>query len=383
MQEQEFQAIKNWEEMAVRKLYSDYHSTLREFKIKILPAAIELCDSSHFWGQWDRQTRTIRMSRQLLKKHSWFKVVGVLRHEMAHQLVDEDSKEPTDSHPPHHGEAFRQACKRLGVPAEFARASIDLQQNSLDWRQDPRDEGAEKLLEKVRKLLALASSNNEHEALAAMSRVRELYAKYHLEHATSHGHEDFVHVIINRRSSRLQNYERKIISILTGHFFVSVLMSYEYEAASAQTHRVIEIIGSRENVAMAEFVYHFLFQQAQSLLDEHVKQLGRKLSLKERNSFRLGILWGFSDKLKVRETAANTPVVSENVVNKALVIFKKDKRLANYIDQIYPGLRTERAKATYINSSFAAGETVGRKISLHKPVTSSAVRRGHLLMGGK
>jgi hypothetical protein len=375
-----------WERHALRELYKDYEYTLRERKIKLRSAAIELFDSETYWGKWDPQVRTIFIARKLLTKFSWFHVLGVLRHEMAHQLVDE-SRSSFQTRP--HGEEFREACQRLGIPTEFSRASVNLQECDLDWRTEKRDDEAERMLEKVRKLLALANSTNEHEALLAMNRVREIYAKYNLEHATASESNAFVHIIISSGKKRVEAHERMVQSILVSHFFVQVITGETYDAPSGEHVRYAEIIGTRENALMAEYVYHFLLRQSETLIEQVVASTGKKLSRVERKSYRLGILAGFADKLGRSEGKANAksstrgnPPESQNetVISKAIVAFRKDTRLDSYLAGVYPRLRTTRqASQTVEIDAYSAGRALGEQITLHKPMTSSAGNLGRLL----
>jgi len=377
-----FDPVQEWERLTLQELYKEYRYILQSRRITMPPAAIELFDSNSHWGEWVPQTRAIRLSRRLLKSHSWFQVLGILKHEMAHQYVEEGPKDPTLPPSAPHGEAFQRACRRLGVPAAFSKASANLQKHTLDWREEKRDEAAEKLFEKVQKLLALAASSNEHEALLAMNRVREIYAKHNLEKSSSHQVSEYVHVIITRGSKRLETYERKIIGIIVGHFFVEAVIGQAWDVESCQHHRVIELIGSRENAVMAEYVYHFLERESQFLVQEAEKKNGKKFPRVMKKSYRLGVLSGFAEKLAAVEKDSGSAETSrgENLIGRALVNFQKDRGLNNYLATIYPRLRTLSGKSQSIDAdAYNAGQSAGRRITLHKPLTAHAGNKGRLL----
>ncbi len=190
-----FNGDVDWERTVVLELNREHEYICRVHKVNLRPIAITLFDSESFWGQFDNLTRTISISRKLVNEFPWHQVVGVFRHEMAHQFVAEQHATRFHSEKPH-SELFKEACKRLGVPDQFAKAGLDLQSGNLDWRIEPRNEATEKILDKVKKLLALATSTNEHEALLAMERVRDLYAKYNLEHIATLKKESFVHLVV-------------------------------------------------------------------------------------------------------------------------------------------------------------------------------------------
>jgi len=374
--------LYDWERAAVRELNQEYVSVLLQRRLKMRPAAIELFDSETHWGSWSPLTRTVSISRKLIRSHAWSQVLGILRHEMAHQYVDEE----LSGHELPHGERFKTACKILGVPQEYARATASLATSAIDWRMEKRDEDSERLLDKVRKLLALATSSNEHEALLAMNKVRELYAKYNLEHAAESAREQFAHLVITHRKKRVEAHQSKIIGILVGHFFVQVLHFKMFDAMSGEHHQAIEIVGKRENVLMAEYVYHFLLQQTENRVQEAAKAAGRKLTFFERKSYRLGILHGFAEKLTRSESSSpETPTPRGrsqelSLIGKALVSFKKDSKLDDYLGEIYPRLRTRGTSFQGVDShAFDAGFAVGRTITLNKAVTSREGNRGLLL----
>ncbi len=377
-----FEEINEWEKRVLRELYDDYAHILRERRLRLRPAAIALTDSDSFWAQWNPMTRTILVSRRLINNHNWFQVLSILRHEMAHQLLDEyglpESEKP-------HGEQFYFACQRLGVPEEYTGASVCLQSTNLDWREEKRDEVSEKMLEKVRKLLSLATSSNEHEALLAMNKVREIYAKYNLEEISKKS--SFAHLTITHGKKRIEAHQNRIISILVEHFFVQIIGTKLFDADTGEYHVGFEIVGTRENILMADYVYHFLLQQTNHLVSEMAKE--KPLSRVQKKSYRLGILSGFSEKLTDSEKQAHAdgpaPLTDpgSNLIAKAITKFKEDPELEAYISQVYPRLSTRGSNSQYIdNSIFSDGKSVGRTITLNKAVNGSDGNRGLLLRQG-
>lgn len=371
--------IAEWERRALLELYNEYAYVIRERRLNIKLAALELYDSNTHWGLWDAQTRTIRLSRKLLITYPWFQVVGVLKHEIAHQLVDETyGRDAVQGDI--HGKLFKEACKRLGLPNEFSKSSVNLQKQGLDWREEKTDEASERMLEKVRKLLALATSSNEYEALSAMKRVREIYARHNIEQADAQVESNYAHLVITRNSKRLETYEKKIISILVGHFFVQVIAGQTYDASVGEKHRSIEIIGTRESVLMAEYVYHFLLQQSEYLVDQASKQSSQKFSRVTRKSYRLGILTGFAEKLSLQEKEIIYGVKEENVISKALVKFENDTGLDDYVSKVYPRLRTlSTGRQRLDRSAYSQGQIVGRQITLNKPISNSSGNQGRFI----
>jgi hypothetical protein len=379
----------DWERAVLRELYRDYEYIDWSRKLRLRPAAIALSDSETHWGTWDSLTRTISLSRKLVQNYNWFQVLGILKHEMAHQWIDEFCSSAAPSDRPH-GETFRAACRIVGVPEQFWGASTPLQENPLDWRQEKSDEASEKLLDKVRKLLALATSSNEHEALLAMNKVRELYAKYNLDKASEpseSGKSRFVHLTICDGKKRIELHQDKIIGILVGHFFVQVLTGRQFDVKTGEHHRMIEVIGTRENALMAEYVYHFLLHQIDYLVREAEKTSKNKISRIQRKSYRLGILEGFAKKLELSEKAQSeiSPAprgtgADLSIIGQAMVKFKQDRQLDDYISKVYPRLGTSSGSSYELDgSAFSAGISVGKSITLNKVVAANDGNQKRLL----
>jgi hypothetical protein len=374
----------NWEKMVLTELYKEYDSILAVRSIKIKSVVIELTESHSHWGMWIPLTRTIQLSKKLVTTHPWFNVIAILKHEMAHQIVDELylRNELNDGIKPH-GDLFKKACLLIGVPAQFSKFSADLQKFNLDWRTEVRDETTERMLERVRKLLALATSNNENEALLAMNKVREIYAKYNLlEIESNKDKNDFVHLAITNGSKRIEAHEQRILSILITHFFVRVIIGQSYNYKTQLNEKLVEIIGTRANVLMAEYVYNFLKVQVELLTEDALKKSSNERSRMTKKSYRLGILTGFSEKLSLYEEHGlnKTNNGDSNTENKSLMIIKKDPHLGRYISKIYPRLRSTRNTRQSIDkSAFTEGKSMGFKLNLNKPIENRSSKKGFLL----
>jgi hypothetical protein len=380
-----------WDQMVILRLYRRFEHILWAHKIKLKPVAIRLMESKTHWGRWDSENRTIWISRNLIVDNPWYCVEGILRHEMAHQYCHEVLL----AHERPHGERFKVACERLGVPQEFRGATVNLQETVLDWKTQKQDEESEKLFSKVQKLLALATSSNEHEALLAMNKVREIYAKYNLD-KYCHGDQEqsksnMAHIFLSHKKKRIEAHQDKIAGILVGHFFVKVIFSRDFDAKTLQEYKSIELIGTRENVLMAEYVYYFLLQQTEFLVRE-LKKKKTTLSRLEAKSYRLGVLQGFSEKLlrmdeQMKKSSTSLAPISHASGKDGLVTFEKalaalesDKSLSDYLNTVYPRLVNASGQTQYLDSSiYGEGRAAGRQINLHKAVADKKGNTGLLL----
>ncbi|MEQ1665480.1 MAG: DUF2786 domain-containing protein [Bdellovibrionales bacterium] len=388
------------ERAALLELNQEHEAICRYHKLKLRSVAITLFDSDSMWGQYDSRSRTISISRKLIFEHPWNFVIGIFRHEMAHQLVDEETTSELNAKSQRpHDEKFKSACKRLGVPGPFSRAGINLKKYNLNWKLDLRNEAAEKIIDKTKKLLALANSTNEHEAHLAMERVRELYAKHNLRFSDTVTSENFVHLVISMNKKRLMSWEQRTISLLTEHFFVKVLLFQQYEMKSQTRFQAIELIGRAENVLMAEYVFHFLLNQVELALNRNKSSGQNRIHRKERASFRLGVLDGFDNKLKMSSktnskkssmadsmitelTYESSEAAQSSVIGAALEKFHQDPHLDNYLSEIYPRLGRRRSSTfRYYDKAFSAGHAAGKTINLQKPITTDMGNLGRFIAG--
>lgn len=349
-----------WERTVLLELGQEYSNICRDRALTLRPVSIRLFDSESLWGQFDALTRNLSISRKLVQQHNWEKVLGVLRHEMAHQYVFENNPHEFEQQP--HGELFQQACKKIGVPAPFTKARVGFQDSSLDWKDDETDSAQERILDKVKKLLALASSKNEFEAGLAMKKVQELYAQYNLDRAMVTDRLQYVHQVISNGKKRQTAWEQRIISILLEYFFVEIIIIQQFDPKTGEKNQAFEMIGNRENVLMAEYVYYFLTNQIEYLLKQ-----SSSTSRAEKASFRLGLLEGFAEKLGAKNDDTNPAVIS-----KALQKFKSDPNLKSYLKEIYPHLRTRKHSSRIIDTNaFQSGKHEGQKLVLNKPIENS------------
>lgn len=252
----------------------------------------------------------------------------------------------------------------------------------LDWRNERQNAETEKVLNRIRKLLSLAQSTNEHEALLAMSRVREIYARHNMEQMPHRSKDEFVHWVVSTGKRRFEAWELKILSILIAFFFVRVLTLEQFEALTGEKKQAFELIGTRENVLMAEYVYHFLCQQLDFLLSQNPQIRGRKLSRLEKNSYRLGILDGFAKKLAagLKPPPQAEPDPKALMVVRALSQFQRDPLLTDYLSEIYPHLGQRAPLSSTVDpKAFEAGHEAGSRLTLHKPLNAKPSGFGGLL----
>ncbi len=130
----------------------------------------------------------------------------------------------------------------------------------------PKDQ---KILKRVDKLFCLAGSPNEHEASLALQRANQMLKKHNLRHSGRRDRDEYTYVIINQQRKRIEHHQRVICSLLMDYYFVEVVFSSLYDARTHATYKAIELLGTPENVRIAEHVYYFLVNRLALLWKAH------------------------------------------------------------------------------------------------------------------
>jgi hypothetical protein len=146
------------------------------------------------------------------------------------------------------------------------------------------------------------------------------------------------------------------------------VFTHAFDAKTCMEYRALDLIGSRENVELAEYVYHFLRHKADALWQAHRKST--RAPARHRADFLIGLFDGLDEKL-------STPVLN---VEEMALMRTGDGGLVEYRDRLYPTLRTTYSTAGgYDARAWHSGRAEGRNITIHRGVGQDAGNRGKLL----
>jgi predicted SprT family Zn-dependent metalloprotease len=366
-----------------RQLHNEFAQICYQYSLALDHPVIELFDSDHRLGAWQRSSRTISINRQVIIEHGWDAVIQVLKHEMAHQICDEVFGGGETAH----DRFFHRACEMLGLPRQFAKARID--RNSLletGTQDGARDDGRTKLIEKVRKVLALAHSANEHEARLALETSVRLMRRHALAQSEiEFQDDDVIYRIISLRQSRVSYHQRLIASLLSRHFGVRLVCSRLYDAAADKICRTFEIFGSREHVAVAEHCYYFLEGRLSALWREHRRKMPDSRA-RDKGSYYCGVLHGFEQRLTSGDSGqfpAPETISDSGSGGKAWLPVPFEQLIDASIRRRHPRLHTAGGRKTRVNRDvYTSGKLAGREIRLRSAVSSAHGGGGDLKLLG-
>ena len=322
------------------------------------PPTLGLIDSTRHLGRWQRASRTLELSRTLVMERPWAEVREVLAHEMAHQYAHEVLGAVDE---PAHGAAFRRTCERMGILSR-ARGAPQALPDSPD---EPR------ILRRIRKLLALAQSPNEHEARLAAARAQRLMLEHNLEQGDTGEALPYRSRQIGPVRRRFPAHEKMLAGLLGEHFFVVCIWMNGFDAQRGMPGRYLEVSGTPENLDMAAWVHGFVTDTAERLWQQHKRAQGFRGNT-ERRRYLAGVVCGFSEQLRGQA----------RLNQEEGLIWLGDPALEGYYRTRHPRVRTGRGPRIRATNAWREGKAAGRGIVLRRPVTGQTKAGGRKLITG-
>ncbi|MFZ4858444.1 MAG: DUF2786 domain-containing protein [Desulfuromonadaceae bacterium] len=222
------------------------------------------------------------------------------------------------------------------------------------------------IIEKIRKLLALAHSSNEHEAALAAGHAQRLLSEHNLAMA------DIEAAHRPDKADRMETTVAKTLPKWLRHLSAGVSSAFDCQAIHHPATGKMTFIGVGADVQVAVYTFTFLDRTVRSLCSTYMKQhavgaLANRHRELMRHSYYLGAVTTITARL--REQKVQTPVTTG-----ALVPVKEGliRQAMSEIGKI----RTLHSRRSYINSSaYSRGETDGGAIGLRQGVSGAATRQ--------
>jgi hypothetical protein len=309
-------------------------------------------DMRRKWGYWSGEKREICLSRTLVFEHSWASVREVLLHEISHQFAEEVLG--ADGEPPH-GPTFVRACHLLRANPRASGSFSVLDERILHGPASPED----KFLARVKKLMALAKSKNQHEAEAAMAKAHELIKKYNVDLTAKDEKRDFVSFFVGKPALRHFREDYALSSLLQDFYFVYGIWVPAYVIDKGKMGRVLEISGTAQNIKIACYVNDFVKRFIDFQWEKYTKN--KRLNRYQKTDFAVGIIEGFRSKLELQ--------APKRTKKKMALIQLQDSHLREYVNYKYP--RTAAMKLGALRNDrtvLTDGIGIGKKMIISKGI---------------
>jgi len=357
------------------QLAREYRDICYQYGVALRLPVFAIGGGTRQMGSWSAADRRLTLSHALISRHPWDVTLQVLKHEMAHQMCSElHGREDAG-----HGQLFCQCCLRLGLAASFHRASGDLAAAiaAMTPGSAPTEQGR-RIIARVRKLLALGASDNEHEAALAVRRAEQLLVRHRLDFDGLAEDQQLVHRTVNTGGRTLPMYRKAICAILESGFGVRVICASLYDPQADCSFKTIELLGREEEVAVAEHCYHFLENRLQTLWERRRREFCGNGRI-ARKSYFLGLLAGFREILTTsrRQPAGSNPAGPQC---RSLPALRQQERLEAFIAFRFPRLRRMRGQGGALDrTAYQEAVSTGRKIVLHRPMAGREEEKPLLL----
>lgn len=315
------------------------------FEGALVPPVLELSRREGDLGRWQPGTRRLSLAWSLVADRPWGEVIAVLEHEMAHQYVDEVLGVHDESA---HGPTFRRVCAERGIDERAAGGPVP-----VEARED-------RIVRKIRKLLALADSPIEAEARSAAAAAFRLMLEHNVQLVEARATPRYTTRQVGEVRTRRPKHEHLLAGLLAKHFFVEVTLVPAYSVAELKGGRAVEVSGTEENVELAAWVWDFLLVTGERLWARHART-HRGATGAARQRFLEGVVLGFRERLEGEAVAAQV----------AGLVWVGDPALDDFVAARHPHRRAGRRLLVQPDRQVAAGRAAGREIVLRKPLRQS------------
>ncbi len=298
-------------------------------------------------GFFDSHSYQIGINKILMYSSEVKTISNILRHEIGHLFTY--LKHGSNISP--HGHEYHTVCRSFGWNKEVYESKTKLK---LDTTQETKET---KIIAKVQKLLALASSSNQFEAEQATIKANQILLKHNLELVNQKHSQNIPTTYVKRtlHGKRCTQKHKAIYQILK-HFFVTPIFNYGHNGF------YLEVIGEKTNIILADYIASFLDYELDNLW-KHAKISNSKMKgTNAKNNFMKGISKGYSQKINS---------IHQQIEKKSLICLNNS--LENHFKRAYP--RTGNLKSSTSNfcqDSHNLGQIMGKKLSINPAIKNKA-----------
>lgn len=243
------------------------------------------------------------------------------------------------------------------------------------------------ILERVRRLLALAESSNVHEAAAAAAKAQELMTKHRIEQAELEG-EELVEdePVLNEEAESFIGRKPWRELLLSG--LAQANGCETYIVKQRRTGRItLRVLGPASDAGLVRYMQAYLTREVERLSDVAAKAERERRRRDGGDTFGVRLAWhnsfklGAAAELRQRLLEASTRAMNGASGTALARIDKTDERVAAALAALNLGNRKHRARYRH-SDAFRAGREAGAGINLDQSATalpagaSGALRSG-------
>jgi hypothetical protein len=213
------------------------------------------------------------------------------------------------------------------------------------------------VIEKIKKLLALSNSSNEHEAALAASHAQRLLAAHNLAMA------DIEATHKPDRADKVETMVSRTLPKWLRNLSGGVSSAFDCQAIHHPANGKMTFIGVGADVEIAAYTFDYLNRTVRKLCTSYMKQHASTTMVNRhrellRQSYFLGVVSTINSRL--REQKIQTPITTGT-----LVVVKEG--LIRQAMHEFGNIRTVRSRKSYINAdAYCKGQTDGKKVGFNQ-----------------
>jgi len=238
-----------------------------------------------------------------------------------------------------------------------------------------------KIIDKIKKLISLSTSSNEHEAALAASMAQDLLNKYNLSMTEVERNEEEVGEEGIYLGGKVPTWVGQLFLNVGKMFNLKTIISYSGGSRYSNKGRkaIYNWIGTELDRQTSKFIFEYLRETIERLSENYASKemkygfhkRGSKLSIKR--SYQLGAFYSLRDNIDkmIKEKMEATKVESSS---SALVHLKNQKDIAvqSYMAKKYPVLGVKKTSGSIGDlAGYNQGSIDGKSISINKGVNGA------------
>lgn len=227
---------------------------------------------------------------------------------------------------------------------------------------------SENIKEKIKKLLALSKSSNEHEAAQALAFAMKIARENNIDIEDVKNDQQIAEEDAIYKASFSQ-WEQYLFDGIAREFGCRILLGRDFDMHKLKSRRRIIMVGKEQDRAMAVYLANYLHRTVKSLWKQNRERLLLTWCLSEyriREDYCFGVVHAIlkTAKKMFSSAANNTDAANALIVRKGTAV---DLYIAGM------GIKTARHReANSVHGIVANGITDGGSVAIHRPLASSS-----------
>ncbi len=332
----------DFREIVSQELGIKVHRTRFFYKGRLVPYDIVVFENNSKLGYFEPNFFKIALNRKLMYLAKDQVIKDILRHEIMHFIAWLDYGQAALNHLDY----FKSTCRRFNFDERVSNAYTNIELANLQCYENFKNE---KIVEKVKKLLKLSTSDNPHEAELATMKANELLLNHNLELLAQSTREQEEEIYVKRvLSGKKATAKHQAIYEILKTFFVSPVFSYGGDIF------YLEVTGTYTNTQLAEYVSHFLDYEL-----ERIYKIEKKHNpVISKNSFMQGVGLGYTEKITANQ--------KQQTGSKELIALKDV--LKEQVEMVYQRLSHRTSRSHNCQTSLHLGKKIGNNLTINPAI---------------